>query len=84
MDSKPKLKSRTIKYNSAWLLIASSMLVVFAENKELIQNVVPEWAYLVIIVINSCVGVYLRTISNEPVKPFRIPKQIRQNNGESQ
>lgn len=70
-QQKPKLKSRTIQYNSLWMLIATTMLIAFSDNQELIQEYVPPWAYLIIIMINSGVGVYLRTITFEAVKPFK-------------
>jgi len=69
--NKLKRKSKTIKYNVAWGLISSSMLIVFAENQQLIQEYIPAWAYLIVIMINSGVGVYLRTITTEPVEPMR-------------
>lgn len=67
---KPKLKSKTIRYNSAWMLIASGMLVAFADNQALIQQYIPSWAYLIVIIVNSGVGVFLRTITTESVAPL--------------
>ena len=47
------------------------MLIAFADNQALIQEYVPSWVYLIIIMMNSGVGVYLRTITIEAVKPLQ-------------
>lgn len=69
MNSK-KLKrhSKTIKYNSIWIAISTALLIAFADNQALIQSYVPGWAYLLVIMFNSAMGVYLRTITTEPLQ----------------
>jgi len=74
-EEKPKLKSKTIQYNGLWLAIATALLIAFAENQVLVKEYLPDWAYLVVIMFNSGVGIYLRTVSTAPVKPFK--KQIK-------
>lgn len=71
MENKSKLKSKTIQYNSAFGLIASAMLIAFADNQQLLQEYIPSWAYLCVIMFNSGVGVYLRTITDSAVIPFK-------------
>lgn len=67
INEKLKRESKTIQYNSVWLAMATAMLVVFSENSEMLKGVIPEWAYLVVIMINSAVGIWLRTKTVEPV-----------------
>lgn len=74
METKSKIKSKTIQYNSVWLIVASSMLVAFASNQQLLQEYIPGWAYLCVIMFNSGIGVYLRTITDKAVTPFSTNK----------
>ena len=76
IEEKSKLKSRTIQYNSLWLAIASAVLVIFTENQELVKSVLPDSIYLIVIMLNSVVGIYLRMGTVEPVKPLRKPKHV--------
>ena len=68
---KKKRDSKTIKYNLLWFTVATTMLGVFADNQALIAEYVPPWAYLIVIMFNSGVGVYLRTITVDAIEPFK-------------
>jgi len=65
---KLKKQSKTIKYNGLWLAISTALLLAFAENQELVRDYLPDWAYLVVIMFNSGMGIYLRTVTTGPVK----------------
>lgn len=65
---KSKAQSKTIKYNGLWLAISTALLIAFAENQELVREYLPDWAYLIVIMFNSGMGIYLRTVTTEPVK----------------
>jgi len=66
-DSKRPLDSKTIKYNSLWLAIAVAMLSAFIDNQALIQEYVPSWVYLIVIIVNAGMGIFLRCITHNGI-----------------
>lgn len=57
------LKSRTF-----WFNIAAAVLPLLADNVELVREYLPSGGYLVYMCLVSIGNVYLRTITNTPVR----------------
>lgn len=68
---KLKRKSKTIWFNSVYFAIAAALLTVLNENAALLQEYMPGWGYLTLLMFNSAVNVWLRTKTTGPVEPLR-------------
>jgi len=65
---KLKRQSKTIWFNTIWFAVAAALLTILNENAHLLQEYLPSWAYLAVLMFNAGINVYLRTITSESVK----------------
>jgi hypothetical protein len=63
VDSKHILESRTF-----WFNLAAAVLPLLADNLALVRDYLPNGGYLVYMCLVSAGNVYLRTVTNAPVR----------------
>lgn len=70
-EKKLKRKSKTIWFNSIYFAMATAMLTILNENSALLQEHMPGWGYMALLMLNSVVNIWLRTKTTQPVEPIR-------------
>lgn len=67
---KLKRQSKTIWFNSIYFAMATAMLTILNENSALLQEYMPGWGYMVLLMFNSVVNIWLRTKTTQPIAPI--------------